>query len=188
MNAPRPRLGYPRGGTRRAGLMLAGTVLFLAGLTGAAPAHGAGDVIARLGPLTISATALRPGPGGTLTTYILVGTSGRPSDQLDAAIVANGAAVAVYHRQVNVGEISDLTGCGTELPPPGIVDHWLHYGPLLVPGRSGGPAPPADATLTVPADASRPAGATLAITLYFAHAGSVILRLRVSHAWSRRLS
>jgi hypothetical protein len=188
VNAPRSRLGYPRGGTRRAGLMLAGTVLFLAGLTGAAPAHGAGDVIARLGPLTISATALRPGPGGTLTTYILVGTSGRPSDQLDAAIVADGAAVAVYHRQVNVGEISDLTGCGTELPPPGIVDHWLHYGPLLVPGRSGGPAPPADATLTVPPDASRPAGATLAITLYFAHAGSVILRLRVGHAWSRRLS
>ena len=182
MNAPRPRLGYPRGGTRRAGLMLAGTVLFLAGLTGAAPAHGAGDVIARLGPLTISATALRPGPGGTLTTYILVGTSGRPSDQLDAAIVADGAAVAVYHRRVNVGEISDLTGCGTELPPPGIVDHWLHYGPLLVPGRSGGPAPPADATLTVPPDASRPAGATLAITLYFAHAGSVILHLPVSHA------
>ena len=123
-----------------------------------------------------------PGPAGTLTTYIQVSTSGQPSDQLDAAIVADGAAVAVYHRQVNVGEISDLTGCGTELPPPGIVDHWLHYGPLLVPGRSGGPAPPADATLTVPPGASRPAGATLAITLYFAHAGSVILRLPVSHA------
>jgi hypothetical protein len=90
--------------------------------------------------------------------------------------------VAVYHRQVNVGEISDLTGCGTELPPPGIVDHWLHYGPLLVPGRSGGPVPPADATFTVPPDASRPAGATLAITLYFAHAGSVILHLPVGHA------
>jgi hypothetical protein len=158
--------------------MLAGAVLFLAGLAGATPAHGAGDVIARLGPLTISAAALRPGPAGTLTTYMQVGTSGQPSDQLDAAI----AAVAVYHQQVNVGEISGLTGCGTELPPPGIVDHWLHYGPLLVPGRSGGPAPPADATLTVPPDASRPAGATLAITLYFAHAGSVILRLPVGHA------
>ncbi len=182
MNAPRLRLGYPRGGTRRAVLMLAGTVLFLAGLAGATPAHGAGDVIARLGPLTISGAALRPGPAGTLTTYIQVGTSGQPSDQLDAAIAADGAAVAVYHQQVNVGEISGLTGCGTELPPPGIVDHWLHYGPLLVPGRSGGPAPPADATLTVPPDASRPAGATLAITLYFAHAGSVILRLPVSHA------
>jgi hypothetical protein len=90
--------------------------------------------------------------------------------------------VAVYHRQVNVGEISDLTGCGIELPPPGIVDHWLHYGPLLVPGRSGGPVPPADATLTVPSDASQPTGVTLAITLYFAHAGSVILHLPVGHA------
>jgi len=182
VNAPRLQLGYPRAGTRRAGLMLAGTVLFLAGLAGATPAHGAGDVIARLGPLTISAVALRPGPAGTLTTYIQVSTSGQPSDQLDAAIVADGGAVAVYHQQVNVGEISDLTGCGTELPPPGIVDHWLHYGPLLVPGRSGGPVPPADATFTVPPDASQPTGATLAITLYFAHAGSVILHLPVSHA------
>jgi len=106
--------------------MLAGTVLVLTGLAGAAPARGAGDV--------------------------------------------------------NVGEISDLTGCGTELPPPGIVDHWLHYGPLLIPGRSGGAAPPADATLTVPPAAPRPAGATLTITLYFARAGSVILRLPISHA------
>jgi hypothetical protein len=162
--------------------MLAGTVLVLTGLAGAAPAQGAGDASARLGPLTVSATPLRPGPTGTLTTYMQVSTSGQPSDQLDAAIAADGAAVAVYHRQVNVGEISDLTGCGTELPPPGIVDHWLHYGPLLIPGRSGGPAPPADATLTVPPDAPRPAGATLAITLYFAHAGSVILHLPVSHA------
>ena len=154
----------------------------LAGLAGATPARGAGEVIARLGPLTVSATTLHPGPAGTLTASIQVSTSGRPSDQLDAAITADGTAVAVYHRQVNVGEISDLTGCGTELPPPGIVDHWLHYGPLLVPGRSGGPAPPADATLTVPPDASRPAGATLAITLYFAHAGPVILRLPISRA------
>jgi hypothetical protein len=166
----------------RAGLMLAGTVLILAGLAGAGPARGAGDVVARLGPVTVSATALRPGPAGTLTTDMEVSTSGQPSDQLDAAIAADGAAVAVYHQQVNVGEISDLTGCGTELPPPGIVDHWLHYGPLLVPGRSSGPAPPADATLTVPPDAARPAGATLAITLYFAHVGSVVLRLPVSRA------
>ena len=183
MNAPRVRPGYPRGGTRRAGLMLAGALLFLAflaGVTGATPAHGAGDVIARLGPLTISATALRPGPSGTLTTHMRISTSGQPSDQLDAAIAAGGAAVAVYHQRVNVGEISDLTGCGTELPPSGIVDHWLHYGPLLVPGRSGGPAPPADATLTVPPDAFMTTGATAAITLYFAQAGSVILRLPVS--------
>jgi hypothetical protein len=162
--------------------MLAGAVLVLAGLTGAAPARGAGDVAARLGPVTISATALRPGPAGALTTTMRVSTSGQSSDQLDAAIAADGDAVAVYHRQVNVGEITDLTGCGTEPPPPGIVDHWLHYGPLLVPGRSGGPASPAAATLTVPPDAARPAGATLAITLYFAHAGSVILRLPVSRA------
>jgi hypothetical protein len=60
------------------------------------------------------------------------------------------------------------------------VDHWLHYGPLLVPGRSGGPVPPADATLAVPPGASRPAGAPMTITLYFAQAGSVTLRLPVS--------
>ena len=165
----------------RPGLMLAGTVLVLAGLAGAAPAPGAGDIVARLGPVTVSATALRPGPADTLTTEVQASTSGQGSDQLDAAIAADGTAVAVYHQRVNVGEISDLTGCGTELPPPGIVDRWLHYGPLLVPGRSGGRAPPADATLTVPPGASRP-GPTLAISLYFAQAGSVVLRLPVSRA------
>ena len=65
-----------------------------------------------------------------------------------------------------------------------MVNRWLHYGPLLVPGRSGGPAPPAEATLTVPPDPGRPAGAALAITLYFAQAGSVILRLPVGPALS----
>jgi hypothetical protein len=162
--------------------MLAGTVLVLAGLAGATPAPGAVDIVARLGPVTVSATALRPGPAGTLTTDVQASTSGQGSDQLDAAIAADGTAVAVYHQRVNVGEISDLTGCGTELPPPGIVDRWLHYGPLLVPGRSGGRAPPADATLTVPPGASRPAGPILAITLYFAQAGPVVLRLPVSRA------
>ena len=183
MNALRP--GNPRGGARRAGLILVASALLLAllaGVTGATPARGAGDVIARLGPLTVSATALHPGPAGTLTASMQVSTSGQASDQLDAAIADGAAVVTVYHRQVNVGEISDLTGCGTELPPPGIVDHWLHYGPLLIPGRSSGPAPPADATLTVPPDAARPAGATLAITLYFAQAGPVVLRLPVSRA------
>jgi len=154
--------------------------LALLGLAGAAPAPG--TVLAQLGPVTISATALVAGMGGTLTANVQISTSGQLSDQLDAATAADGAPVAVYHQQVNVGEISDLTGCGTELPPPGIVDHWLHYGPLLVPGRSGGPLPPADATFTLPPDASQPTGATLAITLYFAHAGSVILHLPVSHA------
>ena len=182
MNMDRLRLRYAGRGARRAGLVLAGTVLLLAGLAGAAPARGAGDVIARLGPLTISATMLRPGPAGTLTTYLKASTSAQASDQLDAAVASDGAAVAVYHQQVNVGEISDLTGCGTEPPPPGVVDHWLHYGPLLIPGRSGGPAPPADATLTVASGAARPPDATVTITLYFAHAGSMILRLPVSRA------
>jgi hypothetical protein len=176
------RLGYPGRVARRAGLMLAGLLLVLAGLAGTAPAHGAGDVIARLGPLRVSATALRPGPAGSLTTYLQVSTSGQATDQLDAAIAAGGGAVAVHHQQVSVGEISDLTGCGTEPPPPGVVSYWLHYGPLLVPGRSGGPAPPADATLTVLPGASWPGRATVAITLYFAHAGSVILRLPVGPA------
>ena len=99
-----------------------------------APAPGAGYVIARLGRITVSAAALRPGPAGTLTTSVQVTTSGQPSDQLDAAIAAGGAPVAVYHQQVSVGEIPDLTGCGGDTPPPGVVDHWLHYGPLLVPG------------------------------------------------------
>ena len=84
----------------------------------------------------MSATALRPGPSGTLITSVQVSTSGQPSDQLDAVIAAGGAPVAVYHQRVNVGEIPDLAGCGGA-PPPGMVDHWLHYGPLLVPGRSG---------------------------------------------------
>ena len=159
----------------------------LAGLTGAAPAPG--TVLARLGPITVSATALRPGPAGTLTTSVQVSTSGQLSDQLDAAIAAGGGPVAVYHQRVSVGELPDLAGCGAETPSPAVVDHWLHYGPLLIPGRSGGLAPPATATLTVPAGSvptgsvppgsGRP-GATLAITLYFAQAGSVRLRLPVS--------
>jgi hypothetical protein len=181
VSALRLRLGYPGRGARRTGLTLAGAVLVLAGLAGATPVRGADYVTARLGPLTVRATALGPGPAGTLTTYIQVSTSGQPSDELDAAIATGGVAVAVYHQQVNVGEISDLTGCGTEPPPPGVVDHWLHYGPLLVPGRSGAPSPPANATLTVQPDNTVPAGATLAITLFFAEAGSVILRLPVSH-------
>jgi hypothetical protein len=155
--------------------------LVLTGLAGAAPARGSGTVLARLGPITVSATALRPGPAGTLTTSLQVSSGGQPSDQLDAAIAAGGAPVAVYHRQVNVGELPDLSGCGAETPSPGVVDRWLHYGPLLVPGRSGGSSP-ATATLTVAPGSSLPPGATLALTLYFAHAGSVLLHLPVSRA------
>ena len=54
----------PGPGVRRAGWTLAGAGLLLAGLAGTAPAPGAVAVTARLGPITVSATALRPGPGG----------------------------------------------------------------------------------------------------------------------------
>jgi hypothetical protein len=167
--------------------LLAGAVLAVFGLAGAAaPAGGTATVLARVGPITVSAGALQPGPGGTLTTSVQLSTSGPSSDQLDAAIAAGGDPVAVYHQLVNVGELPDLAGCGAETPSSAVVDHWLHYGPLLIPGRSGGPSLPASAVLTVPAG-SGPAGSgqpgtTLAITLYFAHAGSVRLRLPVSRA------
>jgi hypothetical protein len=62
-----------------------------------------------------------------------------------------------------------------------VVDHWLHYGPVLIPGRSGGLSGPALATLTVPAGYGR-VGSAMVITLYFAQAGSVRLRLPVSSA------
>ena len=176
-----PGLRPERAG-RRAGWMLAGLALVLTGLAGAAPASGSGTVLARLGPISVSATALRPGPAGTLTTSLQVSTGGQPSDQLDAAIAADGVAVAVYHQRVNVGELPDLSGCGAETPSPGVVDRWLHYGPLLIPGRTGGSSPPASATLTVAPGSSQPPGTTLAITLYFAHAGSVLMRLPVSPA------
>ena len=109
-----------------------------------------------------------------------VSTSGQLPDQFDAAIAACGLPVAVYHQRVAVGELTDLASCDGDSPPPGLVNQWLHYGPLLVPGRSGGPSPPADAMLTVQSAASVSAGGILAITLCFAHAGSVTLRLPVT--------
>ena len=178
MRTPGLLCARPGGGAHRAGWTLAGLGLLLAGLAGAAPAPR-GDVTARLGGITVSATGLRPGPAGTLTAGMQVSTSGQPSDQLDAAIAAGGAPVAVYHQRVAVGELPDLAGCGDDTPSPGVVDRWLHYGPLLVPGRSAGPSPPADATLTVQPVTSVPVGGILAITLYFAHAGAVTLRLPV---------
>ena len=167
-----------------AGLVLAG--LALVGLAGAAPAAAPGMVLDRLGPITVSATALAPGPGGTLTTSVQVSTSGQASDQLDAATAADGAPVGVYHQRVSVGELPDLSGCGAETPSSAVVDHWLHYGPLLIPGRSGGASPPATATLTVEPDPAPPPGTTLAVTFYFAQAGSVVLRLPVSRLHVRR--
>jgi hypothetical protein len=157
---------------------LAGLGLLLA-VAGAAPVSGTDHIVARLGPITVAATALRPGPAGTLTASLQVSTSGQSSDQLDAAI-GGGSPVGLYHERVNVGEIADLTGCGGDPAPPGVVDHWLHYGPLLVPGRSGA-AQSAYATLMVQPAAS--AGRqTVSITLYFAQAGAVTLDLPVDRA------
>jgi hypothetical protein len=182
MSRPGLRSIGPGAGFRRAGWALAGPVLLLAGLAGAAPAHGDGDVTARLGPITVTASVLLPGPAGSLTADVQVSTAGPSSDQLDAAIAAGGSAVAVYHQQVDVGELPDLASCGGEIPPPDVVNRWLHYGPLLVPGRSDGSYPPAAATLTVQPATPLPAGGSLAITLYFAQAGSVTVRLPVEHA------
>ena len=134
-----------------------------------------------LGPLTVRATALRPGPSGTLTASVQVSTSGRHSDQLDAAIAAGGATVALYHEQVSLAEVPDLTGCGGGIVPLPVVEHWLHYGPLQVPGQSGGPAPPVDATLTVQ-PAAPVASQTLTITLYFAGGGVMPLNLPVDRS------
>jgi hypothetical protein len=178
---PRSSPAGPRRVLRRAGWCLAELTL-LAVLAGSAPAAGADVITARLGSLTVSATALRPGPSGTLAATVQVTTSAQPSDQLDAAIAAGGAPVAVYHGRVSVGEVPDLASCDIGQPPSAVVDRWLHYGPLLVPGRSGGASPPADATLTVQPVEPLAAGGVLAITLYFARAGSLTLRLPVESA------
>ena len=167
----------------RAGLTLAGLALILAGLTGTARSAGgaaAGGVTARLGSITVDATALSQGPAGTLTASVRVTTSGQRPDELDAALAADGTPVAVYHDWVSVATLSDLTDCGGEVTPPTVVQQWLHYGPLPVPGRSGGASMPADATLTLRPAPRPPAGATLAITLYFADAGALVLRLPVA--------
>jgi hypothetical protein len=176
-----PWAGQGRG--RRAGaagLALAATGLLLAG-SGERAASGAGDVIARTGPLTVTATALRPGPGGTLTASVQLSTSGPRRDQLDAVLAPGGGTVALYHEQVSLAEVPDLTGCGGDAPPLPVVENWLHYGPLPVPGRSAGPGPRADATLTV-RPATRVAGPTLTVTLYFANGGVLPLTLPVDRS------
>ena len=112
-----------------------------------------------------------------------VSTSGQPSDQLDAAIAAGGAPVAVYHQQVNVGELPDLAGCDGDSPSAGRGGHtgsttgrcWSRDAPAARPR-------PRTATLTVQPGSALPPGRSLAITFYFAHAGSVTLRLPVSRA------
>lgn len=170
---------------RRAGWTLAGVALVAAGLLGTARAPVApGDVTARLGPITVSATALRLGASGTLTTDVRVTTIGRTSDQLDAAI-ADGIPVGVYHEVIALTDMpDDLASCGGVVPPSGVVEQWMHYEPLVVygtsAGSSGSPAAAADATLTVPAGSDARPGGTVAVTLYFARAGSLVLRLPVS--------
>jgi len=163
----------------RAAGVLAGLVLILL-LTGSASAAGTGTVLARLGPIAVSASPLRPGPDGTLTASLQISTSAWRSDQLDVAIAADGEAVAVYHQLVGLIDLSDLSSCGSVAPPEAVIDNWLHYGPLPLPGRSGGLSPPTTATLTVRPVPSLSPGAVLVITLYFARAGSVPLRLPVS--------
>jgi hypothetical protein len=161
--------------------MLAGLALLVV-LAGSAPVARADSVTARVGVITVSATALHPGPSGRLTASLQVSTSGPVSDQLDAAIAVGGVVVAVYHQRVSVGAIPDLASCDGGYPPRGVVDRWLHFGPLLVPGRASAPSPPADATLTVQPVTLLPTGRVVAVTLYFAHAGSVTLRLPVDRA------
>jgi len=164
----------------RAGWTLAGLALVVAGLTGMARAPRDADAIARLGPITVSATALSPGPSGTLTASLQVSTAGPRPDQLDAAIAADGAPVGVYHQVISLTDVpDDLASCGGAVPPAAVVQRWMHYGPLMVPGQFSGPYQPADATLTVQPVTAPPAGGTLAITLYFATAGSVVLRLPI---------
>jgi hypothetical protein len=166
---------------RRAGWTLAGVALVAAGLLGTARApSAASEVTARLGPITVHATMPRPGASGTLTTDVRVTTSAHTGDQLDAAI-ADGVPVGVYHEVISLADMpDDLASCGGAAPPPGVVEQWMHDGPLVVYGTSSGSSPAADATLTVPPDGDARAGGTVAVTLYFARAGSLVLRLPVS--------
>jgi hypothetical protein len=164
----------------KAGWILAALVL-VSGAARAGPAAAAGQVVGHVGPITVTASSLHPGPAGDLTGRLGVSTSAADSDQLDAALAAGDAAVGVYHQQVSVGEISDLASCDGDRPSPLTLAEWLHYGPLLVPGRAYGPSPAALANLTV-----RPGGVSaarsLAITFYFAHAGQVTLDVPVGRA------
>jgi len=165
----------------RMGWMLAGLALVVSAAQ-AAPATGAPRVVARVGAITATATTLHPGAAATLISDLQVTTTAQASDQLDAAVAPGDAAVGVYHRQVSVGEIPDLASCDGDLPAASVVDHWLHYGPLLVPGRASAPAAPANATLTVDTGGRVPASGKVAVTLYFAAGGQVTLDLPVRRA------
>jgi hypothetical protein len=171
-----------RSGARlaRAGVLV-GLVL-ATGATPATPAVGAGSVVGRVGSITVAATSLRPAPSGTWTSSLQVSTSGTVSDELDAALAPGAAALGVFHQRVSVGEIPDLASCDGETPPLPVVERWLHYGPLLVPGRASGPVELATATLTVPPEAVVVTDGRVAITLYFARAGQLTLDVPVDRA------
>lgn len=147
----------------------------------AGQATGAAQAVGQVGAITVTVSSLHPGGATTLTGNLRLATSGPASDQLDAALADGDAAVGVYHRQVSVGEISDLASCDGDLPSPVTVSQWLHYGPLLVPGRAYGPSPPATATLTIGTGGVL-APRSVAITFYFAHAGQLTLAVPVRPA------
>lgn len=150
------------------------------GLTAATPLATSGLIHARTHDVTVTARPLRPAPDGTLTEALEISTGASSADQLDAVTADNGSTIALYHAKVSVGELPDLASCGGGTPSPAVVDDWLHYGPLLVPGRGSGPAQRAEATLTVsPAGTAPIPGTKVAITLYFADAGPLRVDLPV---------
>jgi hypothetical protein len=162
-----------------AGLAPVVAAVVVAAAASATPATVNGRVAARVGTITARASSLHRGPSGSFISDLLVTTSASASDELDAAVASGDTAVGVYHQAVSVGEIPDLAGCDGDRPPPSVVDDWLHYGPLLVPGRTSGPAPPANATLTVSTPGGGPSSGNMVVTLYFAHAGQLTLDLPV---------
>lgn len=168
------------GSARRVAGCVAVVAVMWGGLTAATPVSATTGVVARLGDLTVAASPLRPAADGTLTATLHVSTQASASNHLDAATAADGATVTIRHQQVSVGELPDLAGCGGDPPPPAAVDRWLHEGPLLVPGQASGHARPAEATLTVSPDAVSPAAARkVAVTLYFADGGALVVALPV---------
>jgi hypothetical protein len=173
---------YPQPSRRaplRAGAAVLVGLVLVTGAARATPVPGEGGAVGRVGRITVTAGSLRPAPFDTWTTPLQLSTGGPASDQLDAALAAGGAPVAVFHQRVSVGEIPDLASCDGDIPPPQLVAQWLHYGPLLVPGRTGGPVPLATATLTLPRAGVVATAGKVAITLYFAGAGQLTLDLPV---------
>jgi hypothetical protein len=171
----------PKGVYRGVGWLLASLVL-ISGAARSAPAASTARIMAHDGAILVTATGLRPGPGHAWISQLQVQTSSPASDQLDAALAAGATAVGVFHREVSVGEIPDLASCDGVTPPPSVVDQWLHYGPLLVPGRASGPGPAATATLTLPPGGLMARHGSVAVTLYFAQAGPLIIDLPVDRA------